>query len=134
MLLQPLQPKSLRGGLLFKVDGKRWFLAAEHALKVAPRPQVARFPGAPVGLLGLALSDGVIVPVLELGPHRGAMIIYVHRGEPLGLLGAADIESGMYSAGNGLAVTVDGKGVVPLDVEALYTQVHAVTWGASWGG
>ncbi len=128
-----MPPVALRGGLVFRVPSRRLFLPAEVAIKVAPRPQIARFPGAPAGLLGLALVDGMIVPVLELGPDHDAMIVCVHGGEPLGLLGAADITSGMFEARDA-GVVVRGEAVPPLDVDEIYTRVRGVTWGATWAG
>jgi hypothetical protein len=123
----------LRGGLVFKVDGLRVFLRAELAVKLAPRPQIARLPGAPRSLLGLALSDGVILPVIELGVDQGSMIICVHRGEQLGLVGMENIVSGMFPAGEGAGVIVQGEAVPPLDLEEIYTGIHIATWGANWG-
>jgi hypothetical protein len=131
-------PASSRGGLVFRVsdDGSRrrsFFLSADVAIKLVPRPQVARLPGAPPGLLGLALSDGAIVPILELGPDHATMILCLHRGEPLGLVGAEDIQSGVFPADEAGGVNVDGETIRPLDLEEMYARVHGVTWGTSWG-
>ena len=124
-------PKA-RGGLVFTVLGQRAFLSTEVALRLAPRPQVATIPGSPAVLLGLTLSDGVILPVLEVGPDRGAMIVCVHRGEPLGLLGATEIRSGMFVAHGDAGVLEGDTKVPPFDVEAICGLVQAVTWGATW--
>jgi CheW-like domain len=135
MTLPSPPPKAVsRGGLVFTVEDRRFFLGAELVVRVAPRPHVTRFPGAPPGLLGLALSDGAIVPVLELGPERGAMIVCVYRGEQIGLVGADDIASGMFTADGDVGVVVANETVPPLGIEELYARVHAVTWGAGWGG
>jgi hypothetical protein len=122
-----------RGGLLFRVDGKPRFLSAELALRVTPRPQIARIPGAPPSLLGLAQSDGVILPVIELGVADGAMIICALGGAPLGLVGATDIVSGVFPASGADGVLADGVAVPALDVEELCAPVRAVTWSAGWG-
>jgi len=122
-----------RGGLVFRVDARRSFLSAERALRVAPRPPVARIPGAPAGLLGLAITDGVILPVIELGPAEGAMIVCAHRGEQLGLVGAVDIQSGVFPASEAAGVLFEGELVRELDLEELYVRVHVVSWGATWG-
>ncbi len=132
-------PLLRRGGLVFRVGLRRSFLAAELALRVTPRPPIARIPGAPPGLLGVALSDGVILPVIELGspppapPVSGPMIVCLHRGEQLGLVGASDIVSGMFAASDAAGVLVLGEAVRELDVEEIYARVHVVSWGAGWG-
>jgi hypothetical protein len=123
-----------KGGLVFRASSRRYFLAAEFAVKVVPYPQVVRLPGAPPGLLGLALSEGVIVPIIELGPARTAMIVCVHRDEAIGLVGVADIVSGMFASDGGTGVLVSSELVTPLDVEAIYERVHGASWGAHWSG
>lgn len=123
-----------RGGLVFTVLGCGFFLGADLAVKVTPRPQIARLPGSPPGLLGLALSEGTILPLLELGPDRSAMIICVHRGEQLGLVGAEEIYSGVFPAAEAGGVRFGDAVVPPLDLEEIYARIHAATWGASWGG
>jgi len=130
----PAPPSDQRGGLVFEVEGRTFFLSAEHARKLAPRPQIARLPGAAPSLLGLVLEDGGILPVVELGPERATMIVCVHRGEQLGLLGAVGIRSGVFPADPSGGVTVDGKVIPALDLAGLYARLHAATWGASWGG
>jgi len=128
-----------RGGLVFKVvpdegPARSFFLSADVAIKLAPRPQIVRLPGAPPSLLGLALSDGAVVPLLEVGPDRATMILCLYRGEPVGLVGAEDIRSGVFPAAEAGGVQVDGASVPPLDLEEMYARVHAVTWGSAWGG
>jgi hypothetical protein len=135
----PVDAPVSRGGLVFTVaipdePTRSFFLGADVAIKLAPRPQIARLPGAPPGLLGLALSEGAVVPLFELGPDRATMILCVHRGEPLGLVGAEDIQSGVFPADESGGVKVDGASVPPLDLEEMYARVHAVTWGTGWGG
>ncbi len=126
-------PTLSRGGLVFRVGARRQFLPADLALKVVPRPLIARIPGAPPGLLGLALAEGVILPVIELDREGGAMIVCAHHGERLGLVGAVDIASGMFSASDASGVLCEGETVRELDLEELYARVHAVSWGATWG-
>ena len=132
-----LDPVS-RGGLVFKVNAedapaRSYFLSADVAIKLAPRPQIVRLPGAPPTLLGLALSDGAVVPLLELGPDRATMILCLYRGEPVGLVGAEEIRSGVFPAAEAGGVRVDGATIPPLDLEEMYARVHAVTWGRAWG-
>lgn len=126
-------PTLTRGGLVFRVGARRQFLPADLALKVVPRPQIARIPGAPPGLLGLALAEGAILPVIELDGEGGAMIVCSHHGERLGLVGAVDIASGMFPASDASGVLFEGEAVRELDLEELYGRVHTVSWGAAWG-
>lgn len=135
----PHTERPTRGGLVFtsfanERPPRSFFLSADVAIKLAPRPQIARLPGAPPGLLGLALSDGAILPLLEVGPDRTTMILCLYRGEQLGLVGAEDIRSGVFPADDAGAVRVDGVRVPPFDLEEMYARVHAVSWGTSWGG
>jgi hypothetical protein len=125
-----------RGGMIFRAGtdaARTFFLSADVAIKVTPHPQIARLPGAPPTLLGITLSDGAVLPLLELGPDRSTMILCVHRGEPLGLVGAEEIRTGVFPSAAGGGVEVDGAAVPPFDVEEIYARVHAVTWGATWG-
>jgi hypothetical protein len=135
----PHTGRPTRGGLVFtsfsnEQPPRSFFLSADVAIKLAPRPQIARLPGAPPGLLGLALSDGAILPLLEVGPDRTTMILCLYRGEQLGLVGAEEIRSGVFPADDAGAVRVDGVRVPPFDLEEMYARVHAVSWGTSWGG
>jgi len=130
----PPPASATAGGVVFRVKGRRFFLAADVALRLAPQPQITRFPGAPPGLLGLALSDGVTLPVVEIGPAREAMIVCLYRGEPIGLLGAEEVTTGMFAAGDAGGVLASGEAVPPLDLEEICGRIHVVTWGASWGG
>jgi hypothetical protein len=127
----------VRGGLVIGIGDKRFFVAADVAVKLAPRPQIAHLPGAPPGLLGLALCDGSILPVLDVGldvgQARGAMVVCIYRGEHLGLLGADPQASGVFAPGEDGGVVVDGAPIPPLNLEELYAGVHTVTWGSGWG-
>lgn len=59
------------GGILFRVDGELYFLPASVALRVVPVPDVAPVPGAPREIVGVALVDGDILPVVNVAaPQR----------------------------------------------------------------
>ena len=94
----------MKGGVVFRVGEARYFLPATTASKVLPMPAVARVPGAPVDLVGVALVEGEMVPVVDLGvsdapPSRRAvtqarphtahrpMLVCTCLGERLGLVG-----------------------------------------------
>ena len=80
-------------------------------------------PGAPAGLLGIALHEGGVVPVLEIGPARGDMIVCRSDGElVVALLGGESFVTGVFpTAGDGLdAVEHDrGRRHALLDVATL---------------
>ena len=77
-----------RGGLLLRVDGELRFVPSSVAVRVVALPPVTRVPGGPASLLGIALHEGAVIPVVALGPTRGAMVVCEHEGELLGLVGA----------------------------------------------
>jgi hypothetical protein len=121
-----------RGGVVFRLGASRFFLSAEVAERVAARPSIARIPGAPSGLLGVGLSEGAILPIIEIGESPGVMIVCVHRGEPLGLVGASDVMTGVFAAVDATAVRVDGEVVDGFDLDEVYRRVHVVSWAAGW--
>ncbi len=126
-------PASLtRGGIVFRARGAHFFLPAEVALRVVPRPHITRVPGAPPGLLGIALSEGTILPVIELDMDLATMIVCMHGGEPLGLVGATDIVSGVFPASGADGVVAGGRVATALDLAEQYERVHGVSWGAGW--
>jgi hypothetical protein len=61
------------------------------------------------------------------------MIVCVYRGEHMGLLGADDIKSGVFTRGDDGGVVVDGQKAPPLQLEEIYARVHTATWGSAWG-
>jgi chemotaxis signal transduction protein len=67
----------MKGGVVFRVAEARYFLPATTASKVLPMPGVARVPGAPADLVGVALVEGEMVPVVDIGgdppPSRRAV-------------------------------------------------------------
>jgi hypothetical protein len=120
--------------MLLTLDGRRFFLPVDQTVKLAPVPQITRVPGAARELLGLALCEGLIVPVLEVGMGRDVMVVCLHQGEPIGLVGAVEIQTGLFRVGEAGGVLVAGELVPPLDLGEICGQVQAGAWGASWGG
>jgi CheW-like protein len=124
-----------RGGLLLRIDGALRFLPAEAALRVAPRPRVTPVPGAPPELVGVAMHEGVIVPVLAVGSAIGEMIVCRHAGELVGLLGAEIVRGGSFDVVTNLPETVDHEGqrVELLDVAGIYARVQSSARPGRWG-
>jgi chemotaxis signal transduction protein len=107
-----------QGGVVFRVAGELAFLPASIAMKVMPTPETARVPGAPIELRGVALVDGSMIPVIDLGDPVssplppissrsrelgtlasgmvGAMLVCVVLGEPVGLVGIEILETGRF--------------------------------------
>jgi formylmethanofuran dehydrogenase subunit C len=115
-----------RGGLVLRVDGELRFLPATLAARGAPTPRVTTVPGAPPDLLGIAMHEGTIVPVVAIGALRGDMVVCQHAGELVGLVGGEVVRAGRFEAVEGRAdlVQVDGQLARQLDVGALYARVQ----------
>jgi len=122
----------MRGGVVVRMGEETFFVPAEIASKVVPLPDVARMPGAPAELQGVALVDGAMIPVLAIGREmpRGArrpMLVCTVLGEKVGLVGMEIVASGRFeSAPDG----VECNGVVAreLDVAAAIARVREGRW------
>jgi hypothetical protein len=119
--------RTRRGGLLLRVDGGFRFIPASAALKIAPAPRVTSVPGAPPELVGIALHEGAIVPVVAIGPLRGTMVVCHHAGELLALIGGEVVRTGLFDAvpDQQDAVVHAGEIAPALDLAALYERIQA---------
>ncbi len=122
-----------------RVDGALQFVPASVALAITPRPEIARVPGAPQALLGAALHDGDVVPVIAIGSadgqeRRGTMLVCSYLGEKVALLGALVVSTGLFEADPVVAdaVCVDGETARALDLAALYARVQGEGWAGRW--
>lgn len=124
-----------QGGVLLRVEGAIRFLPAFVALRVAPMPRVTPVPGSPPELLGVALYEGMIVPVLGLGAARGGMILCHHSGELVGIVGFELIGVGAFAAASSDpdVVEYEGRPVEPLDLETIYERVQSSARSGPWG-
>src|ERR1700722_3688261 len=86
------------GGILLRVAETLVYVAAADAVKLAPIPQITRVPGAPEGLLGVALHEGEILPVVSIGSERESMLVCAHGGALLGIVGGSVVGTGMFDA------------------------------------
>ncbi len=116
-----------RGGVVLRVEGRLRFIPASVAVRVAPPPRLTPVPGAPPELLGVTLHDGVIVPVIAIGPARGEMVVCQHAGELLGLVGGEIVRTGAFDPASEQPerVLYEGQPATPLDVPAIYAGVQA---------
>jgi hypothetical protein len=123
------------GGLLLRVDGALRFAPATVALRVVAPPRVTPVPGAPPALLGVALHEGLVVPVVAIGSARGDMVLCQHAGELVGLVGGEVVATGSFARAGGALDRVEHEGetVEPLDVSAIYAQVQSKARPVRWG-
>jgi hypothetical protein len=124
-----------QGGVVVRVEESLFFVPAASALRVAPFPQITRVPGAPEGLLGVALHEGEIIPVMSIGQAREAMLVCTYAGALLGLVGGHVAETGMFDLDlDGASVKCgDGRATV-LDLAAVCAKLASPSWGGSWAG
>lgn len=110
------------------------FISAGIAQRVVPRPVVSSLPS---GHLGICLVDGVILPVVELGPGATELIVceLPRKGragypsapqstETLAVSGARALASGAFDQ-RGDCVEYAGQLVEALDLELLQETVSA---------
>jgi hypothetical protein len=123
------------GGLLMRIDGTLVYLPAAVALKLAPVPQIARVPGAPRELLGVALHGGEILPILSVGGARESMVVCTYAGALLGIVGGHVVGTGMFDiAEDGASASYKGETAIAFDLADLCAQVQTASWRGHWHG
>ena len=125
------------GGVVFRAGERLYFLPAAIATKVLPMPRVARVPGAPIALVGVALVDGEMVPVVAIGdldargsrrPPSGErpradnrpMLVCTYLGERVGLVGLEIVATGRLAA--------PGADAEVFDVGAVFSGLREHRW------
>jgi hypothetical protein len=131
-----------RGGVLVRLDGVLHFVPASVALSITTAPKIARVPGAPDGLLGAALHDGEVVPVIAIGssradspaPREESMLVCSYLGEKVCLLGATIVATGFYDVDPDApdCVRHGGETAHTLDLAAIYARVQGEGWAGRW--
>jgi hypothetical protein len=103
---------------------------------VAPAPRVTRVPGGPPELVGVALHEGTIVPVVAIGSASGEMVVCQHAGEAVGLVGGEVVHTGLFDLvpDHPDVVIYKGEPVRPLDLATIYARVQAGGRPGRWGG
>lgn len=131
-----MEAPAKRGAIVLRVDGQLCFVPASIALRIAPTPRVTAVPGSPPDLVGVALHEGAIVPVVSVGAARDEMIVCQHGGELVGLVGGEVVDSGAFevAAEQPTMIRVEGRSVRPLDVAGLYARVQSGARAGRWGG
>jgi chemotaxis signal transduction protein len=144
---------STHGGVLFRVGTDAWFLPASIAMKVLPTPEMARVPGAPPELRGVALVDGNMIPVVDLlcdgaplssvtsrndleaarsrggrGKSSKAMLVCVVLGEPVGLVGLEVVATGRFETTASGEVRHGAESARVFDVASVIAKVREGRW------
>jgi chemotaxis signal transduction protein len=136
---------STTGGVVFRVADAQYFLPATIASKVLPMPGVARVPGAPVDLVGVALVEGEMVPVVAIGEldRRGSrrppvtnrpradnrpMLVCTYLGERVGLVGLEIVATGFFEATDPEHVEHNGVPAPLFDVGAVVGRLREGRW------
>ena len=121
------------GGVLLRVAGSLVYVAAADAVKLAPIPHITRVPGAPEGLLGVALLEGEILPVVSIGSDRESMLVCAHAGALLGIVGGSVVGTGMFdTTPDGMSVRHGEEVATRLDVASLCARTSPPSWGGRW--
>src|SRR5580704_2280880 len=105
-----------RGGVVLRVAGELRFVPTPVAMRVAPAPRLTSVPGAPPELVGIAVHEGTVVPVVAVGDVRGDMIVCQHAGELVGIIGGEVVRTGSFDVvpDRPDLVLVDGERARPL--------------------
>lgn len=140
----------MTGGVLFRVGDALHFLPASIATKVLPMPGVARVPGAPEELVGVALVEGEMVPVVAIGelerrggsrrPPAGSrpradnrpLLVCTYHGERVGLVGLQIVATGHFETSNDSSgadqVVHEGVAAALFDVGAVVARLREGRW------
>ncbi len=97
----------MSGGIVFRAEGALHFLPGSVALKVVPLPSIAQVPGASDELLGIALVEGAVVPVVSVGKSRSCLLLCAYLGERVGLVGVEVVGTGRFETRPGESLHVE---------------------------
>jgi hypothetical protein len=121
-----------QGGIVFTTGTGIAFLPASIAVKVMPLPTIARVPGGPPELRGIALVDGDMVAMIEAGTERAsAMLVCSVLGELVGLVGVRVLATGKFAVSETGDVLYGEEIARPFDVPSLIAKVRQGRWGAT---
>lgn len=123
------------GGIVFRAGGSLLFVPATTAVKVMPRPETARLPGAPAEL-SVALVDGDMIPIVEVSASGatgagvgGAMLVCAVLGERVGLVGLEIVATGRFEVtGRPGEVKLGSETAQTFDVAALLARAREGRW------
>ncbi len=121
------------GGVLLRVGDRLVYVRAAEAVKLVPFPQITRIPGSSDALLGVALFEGGIVPVVSVGHERESMLVCSYAGALVGVVGGSVVASGMFRA-EGSSVRYGNETASVLDLPALCASILPSSWAGGWLG
>jgi hypothetical protein len=121
------------------------FLPAEIAVRVAALGAIRRVPGLRLPALGIALADGEVVTVFEIGNSAHAPAAYRPGedwsvpgcdravlcnvgGQRLALTGGTIVATGVFDSSPNGVVVWRGIEAPTLDIRALYRAAEAAIW------
>lgn len=128
------------GGVVFRARGELFFLPASIAMKVMPAPEMAHVPGGPRELRGVALVDGDMIPVVELGEAASrptaatpesatAMLVCAVLGERVGFVGVEVVATGRFQVDDVTgALKLGDETAHPFDVTGVIARVREGRW------
>ncbi len=122
------------GGVVFQIETELFFLSAEIARKVMPIPEIARVPGGPPELRGVALVDGDMIPVVDVGDAgtrpsgSGAMLVCTVLGEKVGLVGLDVLATGSFELAPPGRLKYEGRVAHGFDVVEVIASVREGRW------
>lgn len=124
------QPR--RGGILIRTAEGLFFLPATVVTSVAALPPILRVAGAPEGVLGIVQEAGEILPVVEIGPERHALLVCNYLGEPLGLVGCEIVRAGMFEPDPAApeSLLYEGERAKTFELATIYARLQATSWAA----
>ena len=122
------------GGVVFRIETDLYFLSAAIARKVMPIPEIARVPGGPPELRGVALVDGDMIPVVDVseaqtlptGPR--AMLVCNVLGESVGLVGIEILATGSFEPAELGRVKYEGAFAYEFEVASVFASVREGRW------
>lgn len=135
-----------RGGVLLRFDDSLAFVSADVARKVAPLAALTAVPGTRPPVAGMALVDGAVVTVLQLGngvqrrssyepgadwplPGADRAVLCQVGGFDVAIAGGVVLATGVFDAApGGEGVLWRGEVVPAIDVRAIYAQAEAAMW------
>jgi chemotaxis signal transduction protein len=127
------------GGVLFQVGEELCFLPASVAVKLMPAPRVARMPGAPAELRGVALVDGEMIPVVDVhvaadastaspDTEGDAMLVCKVHGESVGFVGLHVVATGFFDVAKSGEIAFGERVARSFDVAAVIAKVREGRW------
>lgn len=130
------------GGVIFRVGAELCFLPAHIASKLLPVPRLARVPGAPPELVGLALVESETIAVVDVRPpissnrpavpvrssDLGAMLVCTYLGERVGLVGIDIVATGNFETAPAESVVWQDQQAHPFDLGAVITSLREGRW------